>query len=77
MQIRQEHVEKLGFKYVGGWADCFVLGAIQLYNNPFKHGWTVESAKPNRQIYSVRALQRLVRKNGPNSQIYEKKIELK
>ncbi len=74
MRITEKHLKQLGFTYHeydprGGqptandswvrWFDAWVNSfGVVLYCNPFLKGWLIESAKPVRQVYSVKALKR-------------------
>jgi hypothetical protein len=67
MKIEIRHLKKLGFKYseythTSGWDDLWIKNGLELYGNPFKKGWTIESESPHRQIYSVKALKRILKK---------------
>jgi hypothetical protein len=61
MKITFAQVKRLGFVYHDG-DDTYRRGGVHLYNHPMKEGWTIESVKPERQIYSVKALVRHILK---------------
>lgn len=69
MRLTTKHLEKYGFKYVesnpklgllSDWWDMWERGPIHLYDHPFHKGFRVESIRPFRYIYTVKALRRMI-----------------